>query len=112
MQQDFLYCVKLCQYEADHGLKATDGTDFGTSLDRVAKRGNYVKEILETCTITPPNGLGIKDYSVLTTPPTEALIRYIVLLQNAADAENWAVAMVAMIPCVQVSLVLSRIHSP
>ena len=102
MQQDFLYIVKQCQYEADRGLKATNTKDFETSMDRVGKRASYGKDLLKTCTTAPPNGLGIQDSVVLATPATDALKRYITLLIDAANNQNWVMSLVAMIPCIQV----------
>jgi thiaminase len=104
MQQDFLYIVHQCQYEADRGLKATTSVDFGTSMDRVVKRANFGKDLLATCTTAPPTGLGIKDSVVLATPATTALKDYIALLIAAANNQTWVISMAATIPCLQVSL--------
>jgi thiaminase len=103
LQQDFLYIVHQCQYEADRGLKATNATDFGISMDKVVKRANYGKELLKTCTDAPPTGLGIADSVVLATPATTALKNYIALLIAAANEQNWVMSLVATVPCIQVS---------
>ena len=110
MQQDFLYIVKQCQYEADRGLKATDTKNFETSMDRVAKRANYGKDLLKTCTTKPPDGLAIKDSVVLATPETDALKRYIALLIEAANNQNWVMSLVATIPCIQVGHLSSCVY--
>ena len=110
MQQDFLYIVKQCQYEAERGLKAKNTSGFQESMHRVNKRTVYGETLLNTCTAAPPNGLGIADSVVLATPQTQALRDYITLLINAANNQNWIMSLVAMIPCIQVSFLSSCVH--
>ena len=102
IQQDFLYLVKQCQYEADRGLKTTTTKDFKESITRVKKSAGYGEGLFNTCTTVPPEGLGIKDSVVLETPATPALNNYIALLTKAANNQNWVMSLVAMIPCIQV----------
>jgi thiaminase len=110
MQQDFLYIANLGTYEAIRGLKATNRQDFETSMDRVGKRAKYAKDHLKMCTTAPPNGLGIEESTILATPETKALQQYVALLLDTAVKENWVMSVVAMIPCIQVSLLSSYVH--
>ena len=85
-------------------MKATSSTEFDTSADRVASGAGYAKEGLSTCTTAQPDGLGIQDYKVLTVPPTDALTSYTDFQIATAQQTSWVLALVAMIPCIQVCL--------
>lgn len=101
MVQDFLYCIRLMTYEADRAGKATNSEDFDTSTERVSSNAEYAKESLTTCTTPVPNGLGIKDFSVLGAYPTEALKSYTDFQISTAGVDSWVLALVAMVPCIQ-----------
>ena len=79
-------------------------------MGRVSRRTTYGGVFLDTCTAALPNGLGIPDSVVLATPETQALSDYITLLFSAAKNQNWVMSLVAMIPCIQVSLLQSCVH--
>ncbi|KAF7794355.1 hypothetical protein EIP86_005489 [Pleurotus ostreatoroseus] len=101
LQQDFLYCVRLMNYEADRSSRAINSAEFDTSADRVADNAGYAKGGLVTCTAAPPEGLGIKDVNVLTAPPTKALTSYTDFQIQTATDRNWVLSLVAMVPCIQ-----------
>ena len=89
-------------YEADRAGKATRSADFETSTERVASDASYAKDALATCTSAPPNGLSIKDSSALQARVTEALKTYTDFQISTASTTSWVLALVAMIPCIQV----------
>ncbi|KAF9785128.1 hypothetical protein BJ322DRAFT_1108587 [Thelephora terrestris] len=101
MRQDFLYLVKQCQYEADRSLRAKNTTEFKTSMSRVKTRPDNALPVYDACIAKSPDGLGINEYVVLSTPATEALNKYIALLTEVTKDQNWVMVLVAMIPCVQ-----------
>lgn len=79
-------------------------------MDRVAKRADYAKETLKTCIAPQPEGLGLKDSVALSTKQSDALKRYIDFFISVANTQNWAMSLVAMIPCIQVCHLIFRIH--
>lgn len=102
-KQDFLYCIRLMNYETDRSSRATTAADFDTSADRIADDASYAKDGLAACTKAQPDGLGIKDRNVLTAPPTDALTSYTSFQIETAQKDSWVLALVAMVPCIQVS---------
>lgn len=89
-------------YEADRAGKAANSADFDTSTERVASDASYANEALAACTSAPPNGLSIKDSNALQARVTHALKTYTDFQVSTADTANWVLALVAMIPCIQV----------
>ncbi|KAF9785120.1 hypothetical protein BJ322DRAFT_1061457 [Thelephora terrestris] len=102
MQQDFLYCVKLMTYEADRSGKALSLAKFTETTNRVKDNADYSNGILKTCTDPLPDGLAIDGLTVLQTRATLALLWYNQFQILCAQNTNWAISMVAMVPCIQV----------
>ncbi|THG96145.1 hypothetical protein EW026_g5639 [Hermanssonia centrifuga] len=101
MVQDFLYCIRLMVYHTNRASNATNTADFDTSVGKVSSGADYAKDMLTTCTVPPPNGLGIVDSKVLQATPTEALTSYTDFQINTAIDATWVLALVALVPCIQ-----------
>ena len=94
-------------YEAERSVKAQSSADFSVSTERVKGNADYSNDILKTCTASPPSGLGIPELTVLETRATLALSWYNQFQILVANNTNWVISLVAMIPCIQVCLLLS-----
>ncbi|PSR79403.1 hypothetical protein PHLCEN_2v7048 [Hermanssonia centrifuga] len=88
-------------YDTNRASKAANTADFDTSVDKVSSGAEYAKDMLTTCTVPPPNGVGIVDSKVLQATPTEALTSYTDFQINTAIDTTWVLALVAMVPCIQ-----------
>ncbi len=100
-------------YDTNRASKAANTADFDTSVDKVSSGAEYAKDMLTTCTVPPPNGVGIVDSKVLQATPTEALTSYTDFQINTAINTTWVLALVAMVPCIQVRLlyIIASSHS-
>ena len=92
---------------ADRAARATASDDFNTSADRVANDASYAKESLATYTAPQPDDLGIEGSRVLQAHPTTALTTYTDFQVLTASTTNWGLALVAMVPCIQVDPLLA-----
>jgi thiaminase len=89
-------------YEAYRALNALSLKELSTSKDRLLRAAGYADGIFNTCT----KKLGISDSTVLKTKATEALNSYMEFQINTARDNDWVLSMVALVPCLQVCLLL------
>jgi thiaminase len=86
-------------YHTERSLKAPDQTEYKNLTGKISSNATYSVSLLETCT----GKLGLKDTTVLHTPPAKATTDYKNFVVEVAEKYDWVVSLVAMVPCIQVS---------
>ncbi|CCM00634.1 uncharacterized protein FIBRA_02671 [Fibroporia radiculosa] len=101
MVQDFKYCTREMVFQIERATKSTSTDEFTATTAKVKNYCGYVDDSLALCVAAPPAGLGLNDKQVLQADSTDALNYYTDFQLITAKDNNWALGLVAMIPCVQ-----------
>ncbi|KAI0278973.1 hypothetical protein BC826DRAFT_1181419 [Russula brevipes] len=99
LSQDFLYCGRVLLYHTERSLKAPSQAEYKNLTGKISSNAEYSFSLLETCT----GKLGLKDTTVLHTPPAKATTDYKNFVVGVAEnvKYDWVVTLVAMVPCIQ-----------
>ncbi|KAF9530648.1 hypothetical protein CPB83DRAFT_850686 [Crepidotus variabilis] len=102
MIQDFFYLRRLPAYNAERSAAAQDMATYNQLADKIQRDVVYAKEFLEAC--TDPTQLNIRPSSIFNTPMAPVTKEYLDFMVKHAQSTNWVVGLVALIPCIQVSV--------
>ena len=86
-------------YDTERSTKAPDEATYETLNRRIGNNAAYSLEILRTCI----HDLGISDRSVIQARREDATRRYTEFIVDIAERYDWVVALLAIVPCIQVS---------
>jgi thiaminase len=86
-------------YDTERSTKAPNEATYETLNRRISSNAAYSLEILKTCI----HSLGISESNVLQATRDEATRKYIDFIVDIAERYDWVVALLAIVPCIQVS---------
>jgi thiaminase len=86
-------------YHTQRTIKTNNQADYTDLIGKLTRNANYCLTFLKNCI----DNLGLTGDTVISTPVDQATKEYIAFAVDIAEKYGWAVSLVALIPCIQVS---------
>lgn len=101
VQQDYLYAISGITFQSKRLPNAISAKGIDSSLSTISAFCGYSKDVLTRCLAIPDTEEG----QIIKAEPTDVLKKYIENQLAAAGDNDWVMSLVAIIPCIVVSLV-------